>query len=308
VQAAFWRIAHHRRLHPVARKEKVAMRRLLIAAVVACVSTGASAQWLNYKTPGVPRTRDGKPKLDAPAPKAPDGHPDLTGVWMHEVTTVEEVRRLFGSQFDEDIKNGLPGMEIGTQHKYFFNILVDFKPGDSPLRPQAAALLKERLAQPRPEDLCDPVNLAGFPVAGLVSEPIKIVQAPRVTMVLYEVGNVHRQIYTDGRQLPAQFDLPAYYGYSVGRWERDTFVVDSAGFNDKTALDGLGTPHSDQLRVTERFRRRDFGHLDVEMTFDDPAMYTRPFTIRVPHDLLADQDIFEMFSENEKDCAKIFKK
>jgi len=95
----------------------------------------AHAQWLNYKTPGVPRTRDGKPKLDAPAPKAPDGHPDLTGVWMHEVTTMEEVRRLFGSQFDEDIKNGVPGMEIGTQHKYFFNILVDFKPGDSPLRP-----------------------------------------------------------------------------------------------------------------------------------------------------------------------------
>src|SRR5262252_5435 len=140
------------------------MRRVLL---VVCLSWGfvvcasASAQWLNYKTPGVPRTRDGKPKLDAPAPKAPDGHPDLTGVWMHEVTTVEEVRRLFGSQFDEDIKNGLPGMEIGTQHKYFFNILVDFKPGDSPLRPQAAALLKERLAQPRPEDLCDPANLAG---------------------------------------------------------------------------------------------------------------------------------------------------
>jgi hypothetical protein len=273
-----------------------------------CVSSMGvviDAQWLNYKTPGVPRTKDGKPKLDAPAPRGVDGHPDLTGVWMHEVRSVAEVRRLFGTQFEDDIKAGLPGMEIGTQHKYVFNILIDFKPGESPIRPEAAARLKERVAHPPPEDLCDPVLLVGFPVAGLLSEPIKIVQAPRLTMVLYEVGNAHRQIYTDGRKLPAEFDLPAYYGYSVGRWERDTFVVESAGFNDKTALDGMGTPHSDQLRVIERFRRRDFGHLDYEMTFDDPKTYTRPFTVRIPHTLIADGDVFEMFSENEKDCAHI---
>jgi hypothetical protein len=104
-----------------------------------------------------------------------------------------------------------------------------------------------------------------------------------------------------------QFAGP-YYGYSVGRWDRDTFVVETAGFNDKTTLDALGHAHSDELRVVERFRRRDFGHLDVEMSFDDPKMYTRPFTIRVPHNLLADDDIFEMFSENEKDCARIGKK
>jgi hypothetical protein len=102
--------------------------------------------------------------------------------------------------------------------------------------------------------------------------------------------------------------LPAYYGYSVGRWQGDAFIVETAGFNDKTPLDALGHPHSDQLRVTERFRRRDFGHLDVELTFDDPKMYSRPFTVRIPHDLLADADIFEMFPENEKDCAHMGKK
>ena len=127
-------------------------------------------------------------------------------------------------------------------------------------------------------------------------------QAPALTIVIYEASGNHRQVFADGRRLPAEFDLPAYYGYSAGRWDRDTFVVDTAGFNDKTILDAAGHPHSDQLHVVERFRRRDFGHLDVEMTFDDPKMYTRSFTIRVPHYLMADEDIFESFPENEKDC------
>jgi hypothetical protein len=267
---------------------------------------GTAGQWLHYKTPGVPRTTDGKPKLDAPAPRAPDGHPDLSGVWMHELNSVAEIRALFGPRIDEAIKVDAPGMEIGTQHKYGFNILLDFKPEDSPMRSETAKLLEQRLANQETADLCDASSLPfGFPLQGLLSEPIKIVQAPRVTMVLYEAGANFRQIYTDGRQLPTEFNLPAYLGYSVGRWEGQTFVVDSAGFNDKTRLDAIGHPHSDELRVTERFRRRDFGHLDVEMTFTDPKMYTRPFTVRVPHDLLADEDIFEMFSENEKDCAHI---
>jgi hypothetical protein len=286
------------------------MRRTLTACglLFLFASAGGAAQWLNFKTPGVPRTADGKPKLDAPAPRALDGNPDLSGTWMHEPTSVAEVRRLFGSAFEEDITVSVPGMEIGTQHKYGFNILVDFKPEDSPMRPQTAKMLEERLKTPPASDLCDATALPpGFPLAGLLSEPIKIVQAPRLTMVLYEVGNNHRQIYTDGRKLPTEFNLPAYLGYSIGRWERDTFVVETAGFNDKTPLDGIGHPHSDRLRVVERFRRRDFGHLDYEMTFDDPQMYTRPFTVRIPHDLIADGDVFEMFPENEKDCARILK-
>ena len=145
-------------------------------------------------------------------------------------------------------------------------------------------------------------------MAGLLSEPIKIVQAPRLTMLLYEVDNLHRQIFTDGRKLPKEINLPAYLGYSVGHWERDTFVVESAGFNDKTIFDMAGHRHSESLHVTERFHRSDFGHLDVEMTFDDPDTYTKPFTIKVPHHLLADADIFEMYcNENEKDQAHLGK-
>ena len=167
------------------------------------------------------------------------------------------------------------------------------------MRPKAVELLR-RAAQQDPSNVC--MRVPGFPLAGLLSEPIKIVQSPRLTMVLYEVENLRRQIYTDGRKFPQEFVLPAYMGYSVGSWEGDTLVVETAGFNDKTPLDALGHPHSESLRVVERFQRHDFGHLDVEMTFDDPEMYTKPFTIKVPHDLLPDSDIFEMFcNENEKD-------
>jgi hypothetical protein len=267
-----------------------------LVVLFAFLSAVGHAQWLNFPPPGTPRTPDGMPNLAAPVPRAPDGKPDLTGVWMHEITTVAEVRRLFGDRFEAAIKANSIGMEIGTQHKYSFDIFVDFKPGDSPLRPGV------KLNRPRnvdPADLC--MGVVGIPNADFLSEPIKIVQAPRETMILYEVGNLHRQVFADGRQLPKEFDLPAFLGYSVGHWEGDTFVVETAGFNDKTSLDGMGHPHSDALHLTERFHRRDFGHLDVEMTFDDPKFYTRPFTIKVPHDLVADNDIFEMFCENEKD-------
>jgi hypothetical protein len=279
-------------------------QRLLV--LFAFLSTGVHAQWLNFPTPGTPRTRDGKPNLAAPAPRAADGKPDLSGVWMHETTSVAEVKRLFGNRLDDDIKVNGVGMEIGTQHKYGFNILLDFKPGESPIRPEAAEVMRRRTANGNPADVC--MGVPGFPLAGLLSEPIKIVQSPRLTAVFYEVDNLHRQIFTDGRRLPKEFDYPAFLGYSVGHWERDVFVVETAGFNDKTPLDFMGHPHSEALRITERFRRRDFGHLDVEMTFDDPQMYTKPFTIKVPHELLADSDIFEMFcNENEKDRAHLQK-
>ena len=115
----------------------------------------------------------------------------------------------------------------------------------------------------------------GIPLPGVSPSPIRIVQSPRMTVILYEIDNLHRQIYTDGRALPKEFDYPAFLGYSVGHWERDVFVVETAGFNGKTRLDLMGHYHSEAMRITERFRRRDFGHLDVEMTFDDPKVYTK---------------------------------
>lgn len=134
-----------------------------------------------------------------------------------------------------------------------------------------------KLMRPRnvdPADIC--MRVAGIPVADFLSEPIKIVQAPRETMILYEVGNLHRQTFADGRTLPKEFDLPAYLGYSVGHWEGDTFVVETAGFHNKAALYGMGHPHSESLHLTERFHRRAFGHLDWEMTFDVPSFTPKP--------------------------------
>ena len=280
------------------------MRPPLLSIGLACLSLCAQAQWLDHKDPGTPRTRDGKPNLSAPAPRAADGKLDLSGVWMHELTSVEEMKRIYGRRIEEAVKVDVPGMEIGTQHKYAFNIFTDLDE-DSLIRPETVELMRRRGPE-NPAEVC--VGVFGIPLADLLSEPIKIVQAPRISMILYEVGNLHRQIYTDGRTLPKEFELPSYLGYSAGHWEGDVFVVQTAGFNDKTPLDTMLHPHSDALRLTERFRRRDFGHLDLEMTFDDPKMYRKPFSIKVPHNLLADSDIFESYcGENEKDRVHLQK-
>jgi hypothetical protein len=283
---------------------KTAVQALLFVFVL--LPSGAHAQWLNFPTPGTPRTPDGKPNLAAPAPRAADGKPDLSGVWLHELTSAAEMKRLYGAMIDVASKTDVPGMEIGTQHKYAFNILLDFKPGEEPMRKEAVERL-QRASQQGPPEVC--TNPAGLPLASLLSEPIKIVQSPRLAVVIHESDNSFRQIYTDGRALPKEFGFPAYMGYSVGRWERDTLVVETAGFNEKTPLDLIGHPHTEALRIVERFRRHDFGHMEVEMTFDDPQLYSKPFTLKIPFDLLADADIFESFChENEKDGAHLGQK
>ena len=277
---------------------------MLLAALL--LPMGAHAQWLNYPNPGIPRLKDGKPNLSAPAPRSADGRPDLTGVWMHEHSATAEFKRIFGSSYEAESQAALIGMELEAVHKYALNILLDFKPGESPLRPEAEALMKRRTAERRVDNVCH--GEYGWPVAGLLAEPFKIVQAPKETMILYEIDGAHRQIFTDGRAFPATFEFPAYFGYSTGHWEGDTFVVETRGFNDKTPLDAIGHPRSEAMHVTERFRRRDFGHLDVEMTFDDPQLYKRKFTVKIPHELVPDNDIFEMFcGQNEKDRVHMVK-
>jgi hypothetical protein len=277
------------------------MRQCVLFVVVSCVivSTIAHAQWLNFPTPGTPRTPDGKPNLKAPPPRTAEDRPDLSGVWMHEQTTLDEMKRLFGPLVDAAAKVAVPGMEVDSVHKYAINILTGFKPEEVSLRPEGVEAMRRRAAELDPANVC--MEVPGWPLAGLLSEPIKIVQAPRATIVLYEAGSLHRQIYSDGRPLPTEINFPGFLGYSVGRWEKDVFVVDTSGFNDKTRFDILGHGHSDALRITERLRRPDFGHLEMELTIDDPKTYTKPFTIKIPHTLLADADIFESFCENEKD-------
>ncbi len=269
---------------------------LVFSAFVWFIPAGA-AQWLDYHAPGTPRTRDGKPNLTAPAPRASNGKPDLSGTWHVEPTSMAEMKRLYGDDVG-DLQ--VVGMEADTISKYAINVLVDFKPEDSILRPKASSVMRARPPGTNPADRCLPM---GIPFAYLVSEPDKIVQTPGLIVMMFESADAHRQIYTDGRLLPRD-PWPAWLGYSVGKWEGDTLVVETAGFNDKTWLDAMGHPHSEDLRVTERYRRRDFGHMDVETTFDDPQMYTRPFTIKFTQRLMADSDILEFYcNENERDRA-----
>jgi hypothetical protein len=282
------------------------LRLFVFAAILTAGAwTGADAQWLNYPTPGTPRTPDGKPNLTATAPRAADGKADLSGVWLHQPTPIAEMTRLFGDR-GRGATLTVPGEEPGTISKYIANILVDFKPEDVPMRPEAAEILHRRAGTTNAPGNCLPL---GIPIAGLLFAPIKIVQSPRLIVIMYEQDNTLRQIYTDGRGLPKEVVQSSWLGYSVGKWERGTLVVETSGFNDKTWLDAIGHPHSEALRIAERFRRRDFGHMDVEMTFDDPEMYTKPFTIRFTQDLLADSDIFEYIcNENEKDRAHVAQK
>jgi len=261
--------------------------------------SGANAQWLNYPTPGTPRTRDGKPNLAAPAPHSSDGKPDLSGVWRTELVPPGE------SLVGEESYYVVPGDDPRTFHKYFWNILADFKPAEAPIRPEAAELFRKNAASISPVASCLPLGIPGADL--LAYAPFKIIQTHGVTVVFYEVDNTHRQIYTDGRKLPADPN-PSWLGYSVGHWEGDTFVVDSAGFNDKGRLDGFGHPRSEALRLQERFHRRDFGHMDLQVTIDDPKMYLQPIKVKVTELLVPDSDVLESFcNENEKDRAHLQK-
>ena len=266
---------------------------IMFAAALVC----ADAQWLNYPSPGTPRTRDGKPDLSAKAPRASNGKPDLSGVWLAEFAPAGEFERLTG---DASAFFVVPGDDPRTFNKYFWNILADFKPAEAPIRPEAAELFRKNGASAiNPVSSCLPL---GIPGGDLLSyAPFKILQMPGTIVILYEVDNTHRQVYTDGRKLPADLQ-PSWLGYSVGHWEGDTLVVDTAGFNDRGRLDGFGHPRSEALRVQERFHRRDFGHMDLQVTVDDPKMYTQPITVKVTELLIPDSDVLESFcNENERD-------
>jgi hypothetical protein len=278
-------------------------RWLFIAAIL--LRGSAQAQWLNYSPSGTPM-KNGQPDLSAPTPRVAGGKPDLTGVWLHERTSVAEFKRILGPAYETESQSALLGMELEVVHKYGLNIFSDMKPGESILTPAGEAAMKRRAAGQRVDNVCH--GEYGWPVAGLLAEPFKIVQAPKETMILYEVDGLHRQVFVDGREFPPAFEFPAYLGYSVGRWEGNTFVVESRGFNDRTPIDGMGHPRSEAMHVTERYHRRDFGHLDTELTFDDPMLYQRPFTVKISYNLIPNYDIFEMFcTQNEKDRVHMVK-
>ncbi len=259
----------------------------------------ARAQWLAHTDPGVPRTRDGKPNLSAPPPRI-HGKPDLSGVWQAESTPRQILATLFPPGVGL-LPGGVNGLGEDDPQKYFLNILADFRPGEEPLKPAAAALFRERLeGGTKPSTLCEPI---GVPNADLLPSPVKVVQTPRLTLMLYEGDTFFRQIYTDGRKHPVD-PQPSWMGYSIGHWEGDWFVVDVMGFNDRSSLDAMGHFHSQAMRVTERFHRRDFGHMEVRITIEDPGTFTKPVEVAFNQVLLPDTDVIESFcTEGEQDLA-----
>lgn len=243
------------------------------AALMLC--SAVSAQYLAHRDPRLPRNPDGTPNLAAPAPRLPDGTPDLSGLW-----------------------NAADG-------KFLTNIAQ--RAGfTAPFTPAGAAIFKERqdtFGRDRPAGRCLPHSV---PSAMMIpGYPWKIVQTPSLMVLLFESFTDFRQIFTDGRDFPAE-RAPTWMGYSTGKWESDTFVVQTVGFNDKGWLDDGGHPRSEEMKVTERFRRVNVGRLEVEVTFDDPKNYTRPWSVTLPFVLLPDTDIIENFCENERDARHIF--
>jgi len=239
---------------------------------VVVLSTSLFAQWPPYPSAAVPKGPDGKPNLTAPAPKTSDGKPDLSGIWM-----------------SAGRRDGPGGPPAGRPPLALFgNTGVGFK-DDLPFQPWALALQRKRSAafsKDNPDGLCLPESTLQL---HLDPQPFKVVQTPGQIFIIYETNYGLRTIYTDGRPLPPQGEpQPYWYGYSVGRWEGDTLVVQTNNYRDGGWLDARGSPITDAARVTERFRRLNFGQLDIELTVDDPKAYTRPFTVRVDERIVAD--------------------
>jgi hypothetical protein len=261
---------------------------------VACLFASATAvavqaQWSNYPTPGVPRLPNGKVDLTAKAPRTADGHPDLSGVWLNA-----------------DIKPE-GGITVPVEKVLGLNLARDLPSGEAPLQPWAKALAQQH---EKDHSAADPLNrcLPGGIPRWETGPPFKIVTTPGVTIMLLEGPypmSTFRQIFTDGRALPRD-PQPTWLGYSVGHWDGDELVVDTTGFNDRGWLDtNKGLPQSEALHVIERFRRRDVGHLEVQITIDDPKVFTTLWSAKMMANLLPDAELIEAVCENEKDAAHI---
>jgi hypothetical protein len=238
---------------------------VLSASVILATATALDAQWIKLQTPGLPRLPDGKPNLEAPAPRTTDGKPDFSGLWKND-----------------------------GGDRYYNNILADLKTND--VAPWAHELFMKRsleFGKDSMETLCLPLGPAYLTTR---YRDFRIVQTPTLIMVAYEDG-MHRQIWMDGRSLEPDPN-PTWMGYSVGRWDGDTLVVESNGFTERSWLDFGGHPHTEALRITERYTRRSVGRMELQVTLIDPQVYAKPITLMMPIKLLADTEMLEGFCEN----------
>ncbi len=197
----------------------------------------------------------------AQAPRTGDVGPDLSGIWR------------------------------SASDRYLSNLAADG--ALVPLQPWAAALYKERQAgkgQGNPSDRCLPRGIPGVMLAR--DRPWKLIQTPGMIVMLFDELLHYRQIFTDGRGFPADF-TPTWFGYSVGKRDGDALVVETIGLIEETWLDNAGHPHSEALRVTERFRRMNAATLNIDITINDPKAYTKPWTATVRFERVSESDFGE---------------
>jgi hypothetical protein len=260
------------------------------AAFLISAATPAFAQWVNYPTAGVPRLPNGKPNLLAPAPRTSEGKPDLSGIWGWEDNRPCP-------------PGGCPDQKVGQE---FINIGWSLKSG-LPYQPWAAELVKQRGSangKDDPQSHCLPRGAPRIHTDGLLK---KIVQTPNLLLILTERDAGYRQIFTDGRPLPAD-PTPSWNGYSSGKWNGDTLVVESNGFRDGIWLDASGSPLTEAARMTEEFRRPNFGTLEIAITINDPKAYTAPWTVKLRQPLVADTELLDYIClENERDTKHFSK-
>jgi hypothetical protein len=267
---------------------------LLFVAVFALPAIGA-AQWLKYPTEGIPRKPDGKPDLTAPAPRLSDGKPDLSGLW-HAAQARQCV----------DARGAAApcGIEIGGS-RLGGNLGVNLPGGKLPYQPWAEKLFNERHAAMSIDDphvRCLPDNP---PRHWTLPHLTKAVHTPKLMVLLYEVNAMYRQVFIDGRPFPPDMN-PTWNGYSVGHWEGDTLVVETRGFRDDLWADTWGSPMSEAAKMTEKFRRKNFGTMEIEVTIDDPKVYTKPFTVTLNEALEPDTELVDEFcAEGEKDYERL---
>ena len=251
------------------------------------------AQWPAHKTPGIPRTPSGEPNPAAPAPKMADGKPDFSGLW--------ENPRGAGGRPAAAVKAPPGQIPVAT----FRDVGAGFQNG-LPFQPWARELQKKRASENskyNPDALCLPMGFMQFHTHG---QPRKIVQTPGLLLMIFEANSGLRQIFTDGRKLPSEDAQPWWYGYSVGRWEGDTLVVETTGLRDDGWLDIIGSPYTDKAKITERIRRPNYGTLELDITVDDPKAYTEPWTVRVNHKIMPEQELIEFIcAENDTSTLHI---
>jgi hypothetical protein len=299
--------------------------------VFALMASALAAQWPDYPTPGVPRLANGQPNLEGPVPRGADGKPDFSGIWSFRgggggggggTGAGGRGQAAQGGQGARGAAQGgqtagvttdvpspqappqqgrvLQTSPTGVPFATFFDIGANIA-GGAPYTPWAADVRKQRMAdnmKDNPDANCLPLGLTQM---HMHPQPRKIVQLPKLIIMLYEAQGGVRQIFMDGRPLPNNDPQPWWYAYSIGRWEGDTLVVESSGFRDDVWLDVNGSPLTSTGKMTERMKRVNYGNMETEITIEDPKSYTKPFTVTVNHRIMVDTDLIEFIcAENEK--------